>query len=308
MPRVLASISVRVPATTSNLGPGFDCLGLALSLHNELTLELREGSGEPVVEIEGEGARSLARTRENLAYRAANAVFAGRAEGHLALRCVNRIPLARGLGSSAAAVVAGALAANRLLGEPPLSDQQLIEYAASLEGHPDNAAPAILGGLVACVRGQGGVKPYPLTVHPELRAVACIPDFELATEKARAVLPASYLRQDAVDNAARALLLGSTLEQGRWDRLAVAMEDAFHQPYRAPLIKGLSSVIKAARAAGAAGACLSGAGPTMLALAPASADLAAIGEAMKAAFAQSGVTSQSTILTAAQGATWTAAC
>ncbi len=299
---MLACVSVRVPATTSNLGPGFDCLGMALSLHNELTLELREGAGEPEIVIEGEGADTLPRTRENLVFKAANAVFAGRAPGRLALRCVNRIPLGRGLGSSGAAAVAGALAANHLLGKPALSAAELIEYATTLEGHPDNAAPAVLGGLVACVRRQKSLATYPLKAHPDLRAVVCIPDFQLATEKARAVLPASYLRADAVDNVARALVLGSALEQGHWDRLAAAMEDRFHQPYRAPLVKGLSSVIKAALAAGAAGACLSGAGPTMLALAPASADLEKIGEAMKEAFAKNDIQSKSLALTVAHGA------
>ena len=229
-------------------------------------------------------------------------MFAGRAPGRLALRCVNRIPLARGLGSSAAAVVAGALAANRLPGAPALSETQLIDYAAALEGHPDNAAPAVLGGLVASVRVRGSFKPYPLRPHPDLRAVDCIPDFELSTEKARAVLPASYLRADAVDGAARALLLGSALEQGDWDRLAVAMEDRFHQPYRAPLVKGMNGVIKAAVAAGASGACLSGSGPTILALAPAAAPLETIGQAMKAAFAEHGITSKPMTLSVAPGA------
>ena len=295
-------VKVRVPATTSNLGPGFDCLGMALSLYNELTLEMHEDSGDPVVEIEGEGAAALPRSRENIMVRAAKAVLAGRRHGRLVFKCVNRIPIARGLGSSASAVVAGLLAGNQLLGDAALATDQLVEYATTLEGHPDNAAPALLGGLVTCVRRHRNLITYRLNPHPDLRAVVCIPTFELPTATARSVLPHTYLRDDAVDNVARALILSSALEQGHWDRLAVAMEDRFHQPYRCSLIKGMSSVIRAAQEAGSCGAALSGAGSTMLALGPAGPDLDAIALAMQKAFFEQGVQSRSLVLTVAKGA------
>ena len=294
-------VTIRVPATTSNLGPGFDALGMALNLYNELTLELHDAPGDPVIDIEGEGAQTLPRTRENMTLRAVNAVLAGRASGRLALRCVNRIPLARGLGSSAAAVVAGVMAGNLILGKATLTDAQLIEYATTLEGHPDNAAPAILGGLVVCAKSQDTLHTLALKPHEALRAVVCIPDFELPTSKARAVLPHTYLRQDAVDNVARALILSSALEHGHWDRLPLAMEDRFHQPYRATLVKGLKAVIKAANGAGL-GACLSGAGPTMLALGPAGPALEKAAAAMRGAFKEAGVESRTLVLKVSKGA------
>ena len=294
-------VKVRVPATTSNLGPAFDAAGLALSLYNELTVEWHKESGDPIFEIEGEGADSLPKTSENLIFRAAQTVLAGRS-GRLVFKSLNRIPTARGLGSSAAAAVAGLLAANALLGKEALSQGDLLEYAATLEGHPDNAAPALLGGLVGSVKTRAKSLAYRLDPHPDLRAVVCIPSFELATATARAVLPKTYLREDAVDNVARAFVLGSALEKGHWDRLAVAMEDRFHQPYRSPLVKGMSAVIKAAQQAGACGAALSGAGPTIVALGPAGPDLDHVADAMRAAFAKEGVESRTLVLTVAKGA------
>lgn len=290
-----SKVSVVVPASTSNLGPAFDCLGLALGLYNELEVERIGDRGEPVVEIEGEGARSLPRTRENLIVRAFNGALAGRAEGRFAFRCKNRIPLARGLGSSAAAAVAGLFAAGAFLEEGTLTREQLLDYAIALEGHPDNVAPAVMGGLVASARQKQGVSvSWPLKAHKDLKAAVCIPEFELSTAKSRGVLPDTYLRQDAVDNAARCVLLGSALERGLWDRLPLAMEDRFHQPYRAALVKGLNAVIRAARDAGCGGA-LSGAGPAVLALG-APDKLAAAGEAMAAAFAEHGVKSRAVVL------------
>jgi homoserine kinase len=283
--------SVSVPCSTSNLGPAFDSLGLALSLRNELTLEFFDGPEETVVEIEGEGKDALSRGADNLTARAAASVLAGKLSGRLVLKSVNRIPLSRGLGSSAAAVLAGLCAANQLIGRP-LDDQQLLEYAVVMEGHPDNAAAAMLGGLVATLRKNGKTQTYPFKPHKDLRAVVCVPDMELSTSKARSVLPPTVLREQAVANIGRSTLLAAALEAGRWQWLAEAMEDQLHQPYRAPLIKGFSDVLKAARRAGPCGAALSGAGPSVLALAPASSPLQAIGEAMTQAFASHGVSSR----------------
>lgn len=284
----LHQVRVSVPCSTSNLGPAFDCLGLALNLRNELTLELSEGLGEAVVEIEGEGASTLSRGQDNLMVRAASAVLAGRPGVKMAFKAKNLIPVGRGLGSSAAAVVAGLVAANELIGRP-LGTPELLEYAATIEGHPDNAAPALLGGLVAAVRQDKKTLAFPLQIHADLRAVVCVPDFELSTAAARSVLAPAVLREQAVANIGRALLLSSALENGLWDRLAPAMEDQLHQPYRTPLVKGLNEVLRAARRAGPCGAALSGAGPSVIALCPVSADRKAIGSAMTEAFAAQGV-------------------
>lgn len=291
----MRQVRVSVPGSTSNLGPAFDCLGLALSLRNELTLELHEGSGEALVEIEGEGALTLSRGPDNLMVRAASTVLAGRPGIKMVFKARNRIPVGRGLGSSAAAVVAGLVAANELIGRP-LGAPQLLEYAATLEGHPDNAAPALLGGLVAALRRDNKPLAFPLKFHGDLRAVVCVPDFELSTASARAVLPATLLREQAVANIGRALLLTTALEQGLWERLPIAMEDQLHQPYRAPLVKGFAEVLRAARQAGPCAAALSGAGPSILALCPKSADQGAIGRAMTEAFAAQGVPSRFLLL------------
>jgi homoserine kinase len=287
-------VKVTVPASTSNLGPAFDCLGLALALHNELTVTLYDEPGEPAIEIEGEGADQLSRGEDNVVLKSMRTVLAGRTAGRLELRCLNRIPLARGLGSSAAAAVAGLFAANALLDDNQLTREQLLEYATAMEGHPDNVAPAIYGGLVASARAKDAWRSFPLKPHKDLRAAVCIPSFELSTAKARSVLPDTYLRADAVDNAGRAAILSTALERGLWERLPLAMEDRLHQPYRAPLIPGFNAVLRAAREAGC-GAALSGAGPAMLALG-APETLEAAGKAMVAAFAAHGVASGFLIL------------
>jgi len=293
---VLDRVRVVVPASTSNLGPGFDCLGMALRLCNELVLEKLSEKGPPAVEIEGEGSGSLPRDASNLMVRAAKTVIDDRFKNRLVFKARNRIPLARGLGSSAAAVVAGLCAANRLLRPAPLSREQIFEYAVALEGHPDNAAPAVFGGVTLSVRDHKGVRNFALKPHPDLAAVVCIPDFELATAQARAVLPATVLREDAVENVSRAMLLASALERGRWQDLAAAMGDRLHQPYRAALIPGFKDVLKAALAYGACGAALSGSGPAMLALCRKGPRAAALGEAMRRAFRAHGVLSRALVL------------
>ncbi len=290
-----SSVTVRVPASTSNLGPGFDCLGLALGLYNELTVTRHAGAGEPTVEIEGEGESSLPRGRDNLIVKAALSAVADRFTDRLEFKAVNRIPLARGLGSSAAAVVSGLLAGNALAGSP-LSNEQVLEYASVMEGHPDNAAPALLGGLLVSVKENKGFRSYPLQLHKDYRAVVCIPDFELATSKARAILPASVLRDAAVENVSRAILLASALERGRWEDLDAAMRDRLHQPYRAPLVPGLEDVLNAARAQGHCGAALSGAGPAVVALCRRGSHASRVGDAMRDAFFKKGIVSRSVVL------------
>lgn len=293
---VISKVFVRVPATTTNLGPGFDCLGLALGLYNELVLEMHDGPGETAVEITGEGASTLARDKSNLMVKAANIVIGDRIQRRLVFKAKNRIPLARGLGSSAATVVAGLVAANRLLRKPALSREQLFQYAAVLEGHPDNAAAAIYGGLTVCIKENKEFAVFPLKPHAGLCAVAAVPDFELRTADARAVLPQTVLLQDAVENVSRALLLACALERGRWKWLAAAMSDRLHQPYRACLVRGLSDVLQAALKAGACGSALSGSGPSILALCRKGPGAAKIGRAMQNAFLSHGMRSAFLIL------------
>jgi homoserine kinase len=293
---VLQRVKVTVPASTSNIGPGFDCLGMALGLSNELVLEKHSEDGPPEVEIRGEGAQSLPKDKTNLMVRAAATVIAGRFSNRLVFKAVNRIPLARGLGSSAAAAVAGIFAADRLLKPSPLTEERLLEYAVVLEGHPDNVTPAVRGGVTLSIKERKGTLNLSLKPHKDLAAVVCIPDFQLETAKARAVLPDTVLREAAVENVARAMLLASAIERGRWEDLAAAMGDRLHQPYRAPLIPGFRDVVKAALDAGTCGAALSGSGPSVLALCRRGPQTKAIGEAMVAAFAANKVSSRAEVL------------
>jgi len=256
-------VRVRVPASSANLGPGFDALGLALALHNEVTIEEADGV---VVSVEGEGCGRLHTGPGNVVARAARMVFeaAGRPFRGAAIHCVNRIPLSRGLGSSAAAWVGGLVGANAVLGEP-LGRDALVGLAARAEGHPDNVAAAVLGGLtVSCSDGQRVVA-VALPVPADIRWVVLVPESESATRQARAILPDSVSRADAVFNVQRVSLLLAALGAGRLDLLEVAMHDRLHQPYRLKLFPWMGKVAEAARAAGALGCVLSGAGPSMLA-------------------------------------------
>jgi len=276
---------VRVPATTANLGPGFDTLGLALTLYNEVTLEESDGV---VVRIEGEGQSSLATGSDNAVARGVRMAFeaAGRPFGGALIQCVNRIPLSRGLGSSAAAWVGGLVGANALLGDP-LDRDALLGLAARAEGHPDNVAAAVLGGLAVSCEDGGRVAAVALGVPAELRWVALVPEIESATRQARAVLPADVPRADAVYNVQRVSLLLGALAAGRTDLLAVAMHDRLHQPYRLRLFPWMDRVTAAARDAGALGCVLSGAGPSMLAIVEGEAHHVA--RAMEKALAEAGV-------------------
>lgn len=293
------SVTVRVPATTANLGAGYDCLGLALALHNEVTLSRAD---LPSVEIEGEGADSLPRNGDHLVLRAV-AAAAGAAERELpplALRQVNRIPLARGLGSSSAAIVGGIVAANELFGLG-LSARQLLDLATQVEGHPDNVAPALLGGLTVCCSVENEVLVKRLEVAPGLACVVAIPDFEVATHQARRALPETVPHADAVFNLCRVGLSVAALISGEFALLGEAMRDRLHQPYRAHLVPGMDDAIAAALAAGAHGACLSGSGPTIAAFVSAVGE--EVGAAMEKAFARAGVRARAQFLAlSAEGA------
>lgn len=284
-------VRVLVPASSANLGPGFDAFGLALTLYNGI--EMQEGDETHVV-ISGEGAPTLAKDASNLVVRAAQRLFdaAGvRPRGlHLALH--NAIPLGRGLGSSAAAIVGGLVAANELA-HRPLTRSDLLKLAVQMEGHPDNVAPALLGGLVVASASEGDLI-YTQVPLPPMHVVVAIPDFALPTRKARAILPAAVPRHDAVFNLARAALVLLALQRGDYDLLAQAMDDRLHQPYRARLIPGMEEVFAAARAAGAAGVALSGAGPSLIAFAER--DHERIGEAMQRAWEAQGVQARALVL------------
>lgn len=257
-------VRVTVPATTANLGPGFDCLGLALCLFNSVTLERSETFGLTVV---GEGAECLPRDQSNLVYRAAVAMHqaAGIGLPPLHVRVANEVPLRRGLGSSAAAIVGGLVAANALNGSP-LDDSEILRLACQLEGHPDNVAAALFGGLVVSTCTDGEVEYARLGVPQGVRAVVFIPDDEMPTDRARSVLPPRVSREDAVFNVGRATLLVAAFSTGRLNLLKVATEDKLHQQYRRELFPSMDKFFDAAREAGALGVFLSGAGSAILAL------------------------------------------
>jgi homoserine kinase len=284
----MSRVHVRVPASAANLGPGFDALALALSLHNEVVAEEAEGV---TVTIEGEGRDTLARGPRNVVARGVQRAYetAGHPFRGVRLECVNRIPLARGLGSSAAAWVSGLVAGNTLLGGP-LDARRLLSLAAEAEGHPDNVAAALLGGLTVSCAGPDGVSAVSLPVPGALRWVSLIPDITSSTADARAVLPPSVPRQDAVFNVQRVALLLAGLQASRPDLIRVALDDRLHQPYRLALFPWMPEVAAAAREAGAVGCVLSGAGPSLLALvADGERTAARVARAMEEALRRTGI-------------------
>ena len=256
-------VRVRVPASAANLGPGFDALALALALHNEVHIE--EGDRVSVT-VEGEGAGRLDTSAQNVVARGARLAFeaTGRPFRGVTIRCLNRIPLSRGLGSSAAAWVGGLVGANALLGEP-LDRVAILALAAKAEGHPDNVAAALFGGLTVSAVAGDRVTAVSVPVPDDLSWVVLVPDAEASTFQARAVLPESVPRADAVFNVQRVSLLLAALGTRRVELLALAMQDRLHQPYRQRLFPWLERVTAAALEAGALGSVLSGAGPSILA-------------------------------------------
>jgi homoserine kinase len=294
-------VIVRVPATSANIGPGFDVLGLALGLHNEVTAE---ESDRVAVVVEGEGAGALPTGADNVVARAVRQAFeiAGRPFRGVTLRCVNRIPPSRGLGSSAAAWVAGLVAGSALAGDA-LSRDALLDAAARAEGHPDNVAAALLGGLtVSCASGDR-ITAISLPVPPAVRWVVLIPEAQGSTREARAVLSPTVSRADAVFNLQRVSLLLAALGGGRLDLLPTALDDRLHQPARWRLFPWLPAAVAAARAAGALGCVLSGAGPSLLAAVEGPGD--AVARAMETALRGEGGSGRAMTLTVdGTGATW----
>ncbi|MFB4281004.1 homoserine kinase [Nonomuraea sp. MTCD27] len=263
----MRTVDIRVPATSANLGPGFDALGLALSLHDEVEATLTGERGVHVT-VEGEGAGEVDLGERHLVVKAMRAAFdrigVPQPEG-IRLRCRNRIPHARGLGSSAAAVCAGILAA-RALAESELADDDVLALATEMEGHPDNVAPCLAGGLTVAWSDHTGA-PHMVKLAPDqrIRPVVVIPSTRLSTEAARGLLPKDVPHKDASFNAGRAALLIAALTQ-RPERglLLAATEDRLHQHYRAPAMRESASLVERLRAVGVP-AVVSGAGPTVLA-------------------------------------------
>jgi homoserine kinase len=254
-----APVRVRVPATSANLGPGFDAFGLALGLHDDVVARIGEGGVH--VDVAGEGADDVPRDKRNLVAKAMRAAFdamGGQPRG-IEVVCANRIPHGRGLGSSAAAIVAGVLAARSLvLGGLP--DAEVLALAAEIEGHPDNVAACLLGGLTLAYSATDAVR---LPVHADVRVVAFVPGSRSSTAKARRLLPDVVPHADAARNAGRAALLVEALGR-RPDLLMAATEDLLHQPYRAEAMPRAAALMESLRSAGIP-AVISGAGPTVLA-------------------------------------------
>jgi homoserine kinase len=277
-----------VPATTANLGCGFDILGLALQLYNAFTLTI---TATPGWRVRLPAGMALPTDSNNLVYRAARRLFehVGDIPPGLDLSLTTAIPLARGLGSSSSAIVGGLVAANYLTGST-LDKEALLAMAVDLEGHPDNVTPALMGGLTVSYTVDTQHRYVRLAFPQELTLIVTIPDFELPTAQARAVLPTQVSRADAVFNCSRtALFIYAVLHQ-RYDLFAAAMADRLHQPYRASLIPGMTEAITAGYAAGALGVALSGAGPTLLAIAQE--HVTAVAAALHDAFQGHGITCQ----------------
>jgi len=282
-------ITVRVPATSANLGPGFDSLGLALDLWNETIINL---AIEHSVQVSGEGAEKLSNGESNLIIRSAQklAECVGKRLPPFHVDCVNRIPLSSGLGSSAAAKLTGLLGANLLLGKP-LSLNGILNLAAEMEGHADNVAPAMLGGLVVSTMDDDKVFAHRINLGTNsdfpIHLTVVLPDFHLSTKQARDVLPNQVSMKHAVQNISRAVMVTEAFRSGDLSLLGKAMSDTLHQPYRLSLIPGGQAAMDAAKRAGAAAAALSGAGPGIIAFS--SKRDPAIGEAMRRAFEEAGL-------------------
>ncbi|MBS3976911.1 MAG: homoserine kinase [Syntrophomonadaceae bacterium] len=259
-------VTVRVPATTANLGPGFDTLGMALDLFNYILMEERAHGLD--IKADGEGGKIVSRTETNLVYQAAQRIFdlCGYKPQGLYIRLINQIPFARGLGSSAAAVVGGLVGANSIVGNQ-VPVKELVQIATKIEGHPDNVVPALLGGIAVSAEISDEVIYRKIEPPSNLKIVVAVPKFSLTTREAREILPQFVTVKDAVFNLSRAGLMVIALMERDLDLFGKVMDDRLHQPYRSCLIPGMDEVVIAAKAAGALGCVLSGAGPTLIAFA-----------------------------------------
>jgi homoserine kinase len=301
-----SAVIVKVPATTANLGPGFDCIGAALTLYNQFRFTRLEGdvTDQPCkITVSGLEAERVRLDGSNLAYQAFMRVYQylGQDPPPVQIDVQLGIPLARGLGSSATAIAAGAVAANSLAGVP-LDRHEILKLAIQLEGHPDNVVPALMGGcrLAATATATAKAADHEWIIcdvpwHPGIIPILAIPDFELSTQQARQLLPTGYSQADTIFNTAHLGLLLRGLETGQPSWLCAALQDRVHQPYRQILIPGYDAVRAAAIAAGAHGLVISGAGPTLLALADSS-HSQSVQSAMTNAWLESGISALVMIL------------
>ncbi len=285
---VVSSVTVTVPATTANLGPGFDCIGAALTLYNKVKFT-RLDEGELIIHVTGKEAERVETDESNLLYQAFKKLYLyiEQTPPLVKIEIDLDVPLARGLGSSATAIVGGLVGANQLAGEP-LSQLQVMELAIAMEGHPDNVVPALLGGCHLAATNAADWEICDVPWHEDIVPVLAIPDFELSTSEARRVLPTEFSRADAIFNTAHLGLLLRGLETGKKAWLTTALQDKLHQPYRQALIPGYDAVRDAAMVAGAYGVVISGAGPTLLALTD-KASAPHVEEAMRAAWKTTGI-------------------
>ncbi|WP_307972218.1 homoserine kinase [uncultured Brachyspira sp.] len=263
-------ITFKIPATSANIGSGFDSVGLALNLYNEIHIYENDNSKKIEFEIFGEGENEISK-KDNMIYSAMKLVFkklkSKPNKGYI-IKCINRIPLSRGLGSSSAAIIGGLLCSNFILGNKLKIEKDILNMAVQIEGHPDNVAPAILGGIVSgVVKKEEDFKYIKIKPPKNLKAIVSIPDFYLSTEIARNILPKEITRKDAIFNISRAALLTSALFSNRLDLLEIATEDKIHQDYRAKFIPNLNQLFKETKKAGAYSVTISGAGSSILALA-----------------------------------------
>jgi len=294
-------IKIRVPATTANLGPGFDCLGLALKLY--LNLEIEETEEGFVVEYQGEGAEkfSAKKKEDTLIWKSINLVLKRTHKDiykkGLKIKALNEIPVTRGLGSSASAIIGGIVGAARLY-NIDLTNQEMLELALSLEGHMDNIVPALIGGLTLAYKtGKEEIKWTRIETPLDLRIVLAIPEFALNTKEMRKVLPQKVALPEAIFNLSRAALLVNALQNSDWEVLAEAMEDRLHQPYRAPFIPGIEDMFSQIKKTGLAGIALSGSGPSVVSLTKKGRE-GEISKIMKDAFLNAGITCRALVLEA----------
>jgi homoserine kinase len=284
------NITIKVPATSANLGPGFDALGLALNLWNEAVF-IPTRDHKISLTVEGEGRDKLPTGATNAIVDAALQIYdlAGKPCTGMQIHCLNRVPLSSGLGSSSAAMLTGMLGANAMLGQP-FSREEILKLAIETEGHPDNVAPAMLGGLVASIIHESHVVSLRLTLTSQrtpIHITVVFPDFDFPTKQARSILPTQIERKDAIYNISRAVIVTEAFRVGDLTMLSEAMTDKLHQPYRLPLIPGAQAAMDAMKLAGAAAVALSGAGPSLIAFS--SKRETAIGKAGQMVFAESGL-------------------
>lgn len=255
-------IRIQIPSTSANLGAGFDALGLALNFYNYIQMEEND-----IIDISSIDDTPVPNDETNLVYKSAKTLYeiCGKSLKGLKIIQENNIPMTRGLGSSSACIVGGLVGANTLMGNP-LSLDDIVNLSAEIEGHPDNTAPALLGGIVTAVFDGQAVHWVKQEVHTALKFVVIIPDFELSTEEARSVLPKEISHKDAVYNLSRASLFSASLLTGKYENLRIAIDDKLHQPYRLPLIPHAEEVFKISYTLGAYAVYVSGAGPSIMAI------------------------------------------